>query len=307
MWGELPTRGRLIIGPALPVTAEVPTGFCTAWQMGNTYNPGGWVTLCIIMTKLPLPRFHSGNAALRTSPDDPCGARSQAGGCARGGQRSALKPLLRGEPLHRCWPAGYAGAQRARRGGNPPAPAFPRRGKRERGSFNFLAAAGILTTYRLHASALGRAVQLPYSALALIEILLNKFESFFHSECLFPSHSSLDEPMGPKVLPMRPDRTVTHPPGLYRLVGQALSPASDALRAALQFPLFQSRLFSPACSAPPVRAGSAARSAALEFLLFQPRPSGRGWLSRWGRHFRLPRPIGKRPSPPLQAGLNRGD
>src|SRR5712691_3947391 len=30
-----------------------------------------------------------------------------------------------------------------RRGGNPPAPAFPRRGKRERGRSNFLAAAGI--------------------------------------------------------------------------------------------------------------------------------------------------------------------
>ena len=29
-----------------------------------------------------------------------------------------------------------------RRGGNPPAPAFPRRGKRERGRSNFLAAAG---------------------------------------------------------------------------------------------------------------------------------------------------------------------
>src|SRR5450759_3243234 len=29
-----------------------------------------------------------------------------------------------------------------RRGGNPPAPAFPRRGKRERGRFKFLAAAG---------------------------------------------------------------------------------------------------------------------------------------------------------------------
>ena len=30
-------------------------------------------------------------------------------------------------------PALFAGSQRARRGGNPPAPAFPRRGKRERG------------------------------------------------------------------------------------------------------------------------------------------------------------------------------
>ena len=47
-------------------------------------------------------------------------------GIAQGGfQRSALKSLLRGEPRHRCVPAWFAGGQRARRGGNPPAPAFP--------------------------------------------------------------------------------------------------------------------------------------------------------------------------------------
>jgi hypothetical protein len=56
-------------------------------------------------------------------------------------RESALKPLLRGEPRHRCVPALFAGAQRASgRGGNPTAPAFPRRGKRERGTSDFLAA-----------------------------------------------------------------------------------------------------------------------------------------------------------------------
>src|SRR5438045_8679619 len=44
--------------------------------------------------------------------------------------------LLWGEPAARCVPALFAGSRRAlRRGGNPPAPAFPRRGKRERGRF----------------------------------------------------------------------------------------------------------------------------------------------------------------------------
>ena len=47
-------------------------------------------------------------------------------GIAQGGfQRSVLKSLLRGEPQSRGVPAGLAGGQRARRGGNPPAPAFP--------------------------------------------------------------------------------------------------------------------------------------------------------------------------------------
>src|SRR5262245_17550855 len=36
-----------------------------------------------------------------------------SGGCARGGQRSALKPPLRGEPRHRCVPALFGGTQRA--------------------------------------------------------------------------------------------------------------------------------------------------------------------------------------------------
>src|SRR5712691_8801250 len=39
-----------------------------------------------------------------------------------------------------------------RRGGNPPAPAFPRRGKRERGRSNFLAAAGICSRVTLDAA-----------------------------------------------------------------------------------------------------------------------------------------------------------
>src|ERR1017187_9693753 len=57
----------------------------------------------------------------------------QPGGDAQGGfQRSVLNPPLVGGAA-RFW----------RRGGTPPAPAFPRRGKRERGRSNFLAAAGI--------------------------------------------------------------------------------------------------------------------------------------------------------------------
>ena len=54
-----------------------------------------------------------------------------AGGCTRGVSAERLEtPLVGGAA--RFW----------RRGGNPPAPAFPRRGKRERGRFKFLAAAG---------------------------------------------------------------------------------------------------------------------------------------------------------------------
>jgi len=53
------------------------------------------------------------------------------GGMHKGGQRSGLKPLLWGEP-----PA-FGGV-----GGTCPAPACPRRGKRERGRTKFHAAAG---------------------------------------------------------------------------------------------------------------------------------------------------------------------
>ena len=47
--------------------------------------------------------------------------------------------LLWGEPAHDACQRFWLDAQRARRrGGNPPAPAFPRRGKRERGRSNSL-------------------------------------------------------------------------------------------------------------------------------------------------------------------------
>jgi len=53
-------------------------------------------------------------------------AGSSRQGDAQGGlQRSGLKSLLRGEPQHRWLPAWLAGGQRARPGGNPPAPACP--------------------------------------------------------------------------------------------------------------------------------------------------------------------------------------
>src|SRR5271157_3742966 len=58
-------------------------------------------------------------------------ARSGARGPAGGGMhKGGAAPLVGGAA--RFW----------RRGGNPPAPAFPRRGKRERGASKFLAAAG---------------------------------------------------------------------------------------------------------------------------------------------------------------------
>src|ERR1700678_3400591 len=65
-----------------------------------------------------------------------CTAPGPARGDAQGGvQRSVLKPPLVGGAA-RFW----------RRGGNPPAPVCPRRGKRKRGSTKFLAAAGNLLT-----------------------------------------------------------------------------------------------------------------------------------------------------------------
>src|SRR2546426_4195513 len=58
-------------------------------------------------------------------------ARPAEGGCTRGVSAERFEtPLVGGAAWF--W----------RRGGNPPAPAFPRRGKRERGSQKFLAAAG---------------------------------------------------------------------------------------------------------------------------------------------------------------------
>ena len=60
-------------------------------------------------------------------------------GIAQGGfQRSVLKSLLRGEPQSRCVPAGLAGGQRARRGGEPARPGFSRRGN-GKGEIEFLA------------------------------------------------------------------------------------------------------------------------------------------------------------------------
>src|SRR5215468_3829946 len=62
----------------------------------------------------------------------------------KGGSAERFELPLRGEPRHRWVPAFFAGAQRGqRRGGNPPAPAFPWRGKRERGRSDILAAAGL--------------------------------------------------------------------------------------------------------------------------------------------------------------------
>ena len=66
-----------------------------------------------------------------------------SGGCARGVSAERFEtPLAGGAAASMgasafCWRTACQ-----RRGGNPPAPAFPRRGKRERGSSNFLAAAG---------------------------------------------------------------------------------------------------------------------------------------------------------------------
>jgi hypothetical protein len=66
-----------------------------------------------------------------------------SGGCARGVSAERFEtPLVGGAaaPMRAsafCW---RAACQRL--GGNPPAPAFPQRGKRERGSSDFLAAAG---------------------------------------------------------------------------------------------------------------------------------------------------------------------
>src|SRR5262249_42185507 len=66
-----------------------------------------------------------------------------SGGCARGVSAERFETPLAGgaaAPMRAsavCWHAACQG-----RGGNPPAPAFPR-GKRERGRSDFLAAAGI--------------------------------------------------------------------------------------------------------------------------------------------------------------------
>jgi len=57
-------------------------------------------------------------------------------GDAQGGfQRSALKPLLRGEPRHRCVPAPFAGTQRASGVGGTARPGFPPQGETGKGEF----------------------------------------------------------------------------------------------------------------------------------------------------------------------------
>jgi hypothetical protein len=66
-----------------------------------------------------------------------------SGGCARGVSAERFEtPLAGGAAASMCASAVCWRAACQRRGGNPPAPAFPRRGKRERGSSDFLAAAG---------------------------------------------------------------------------------------------------------------------------------------------------------------------
>ena len=80
------------------------------------------------------------------------------GGCARGVSAERFEtPLAGGAAASMgasafCWRAACQ-----RRGGNPPAPAFPRRGKRERGSSDFLAAAG---SSRWHSASAGHAAGL---------------------------------------------------------------------------------------------------------------------------------------------------
>src|SRR6516164_4509228 len=65
------------------------------------------------------------------------------GGCARGVSAERFEtPLAGGAAASMCASAFCWRTACQRRGGNPPAPAFPRRGKRERGSSGFLAAAG---------------------------------------------------------------------------------------------------------------------------------------------------------------------
>src|SRR6185295_703341 len=79
-----------------------------------------------------------------TIPDYQVGPpKRRQGGFARGVSAERFETPLAGGAAARCVPAPFCWrAACQRRGGNPPAPAFPRRGKRERGRSNFLAAAG---------------------------------------------------------------------------------------------------------------------------------------------------------------------
>src|SRR2546425_13137462 len=77
-----------------------------------------------------LPIFHADWMTIHAAGVH--GAPGQPGGYTRGVSAERFEtPLVGGAAC--CW----------RRGGNPPAPAFPRRGKRERGRSNLLAAAGL--------------------------------------------------------------------------------------------------------------------------------------------------------------------
>ena len=65
------------------------------------------------------------------------------GAMRKGGFQRRFETALAGGAAALMCASAFAGTQRASGvGGNPPAPAFPRRGKRERGRSDFLAAAG---------------------------------------------------------------------------------------------------------------------------------------------------------------------
>src|SRR6516162_8783410 len=81
-----------------------------------------------------------------------------SGGCARGVSAERFEtPLAGGAAALMCASAFCWHTACQRRGGNPPAPAFPRRGKRERGCSDFLAAAG---SSRWHRASAGHAAGL---------------------------------------------------------------------------------------------------------------------------------------------------
>jgi hypothetical protein len=81
-----------------------------------------------------------------------------SGGCARGVSAERFEtPLAGGAAAPLCASAFCWHTACQRLGGNPPAPAFPRRGKRERGCSDFLAAAG---SSRWHRASAGHAAGL---------------------------------------------------------------------------------------------------------------------------------------------------
>jgi len=104
----------------------------------------------ILKSFLPMPQIE---ADITTQPRG-----YPSGGCARGVSAERFEtPLAGGAAASMrasafCW---RAACQRL--GGNPPAPAFPRRGKRERGCSDFLVAAG---SSRWHSANVGHAAGL---------------------------------------------------------------------------------------------------------------------------------------------------